>query len=119
LIFVAHSLGGLVVEEALLLASDSLHDSHHNIVHATSGIIFLGTPNHGSSNDITRVLEYCASLGTGKRRFVAGSHPFAELSSQLGHIHKAFQEYRTRKLTQFHIISFFEELPIPGFGLVS
>lgn len=118
MIFVGHSLGGLVVKQALLLASESLHDSYHDILNATSGIVFLGTPHRGSSNDIARVLQYHEFVGTRKGELNARG-PFAELSLQLGHIQEAFQEFHTQKLLKFQIISFFEELPVPGFGLVS
>ncbi|KAE8440915.1 hypothetical protein EG329_006312 [Mollisiaceae sp. DMI_Dod_QoI] len=118
LIFVAHSLGGLIVKQALLLASNSLHDGYHEILKATAGIVFMGTPHCGNSDDITRVLQYCASIGTEKEITIAGSHSFAELSAQLGAAHKEFQEFYTRELPQFQIVSFLEELPIPGFGLV-
>jgi len=48
LIFVCHSLGGLVVKEALIL---SLHDQRYkNIREMTSAIIFLGTPHEGSDH---------------------------------------------------------------------
>lgn len=119
LIFVAHSLGGLVVKQALLLASVSLHDRHRKILDATSGIVFFGTPHRGSSNDIARVLQYSASIGARVNRSNIRSYPFLEFSSQLGRIQEAFQEFQSRKVPEFQIISFFEELPIPGFGLVS
>lgn len=119
MIFVAHSLGGLIVEQALLLASDSLHDSHHKILDATSGIVFFGTPHRGSSNDIARVLQYSVSIGVRAKGLNTRSNSLVEFSSQLGHIQEAFQEFHTRKLPKFHITSFFEELPLPGFGLVS
>ena len=47
LIFLAHSLGGIIVKDALSL---SLNDQTHlnEILPATTGVIFLGTPHHGS-----------------------------------------------------------------------
>jgi len=48
LIFVAHSLGGLVCKEVILLAKDS-PEPHHNILyHSVKGIVFMGTPHNGS-----------------------------------------------------------------------
>lgn len=50
LIFVAHSLGGLVVKDALQKAREDDDDGRYwPIFEATYGIIFLGTPHHGSS----------------------------------------------------------------------
>ncbi len=47
LIFLAHSLGGIIVKDALSLSQNDL--THLNeILPATKGVIFLGTPHHGS-----------------------------------------------------------------------
>jgi len=51
ILFVAHSLGGLLVKRALLYSSDLRsphHEDHRSIYVSTYGIIFLGTPHHGS-----------------------------------------------------------------------
>jgi hypothetical protein len=45
--FIAHSMGGLVVEQALLL-SIGAEQSLHSVAKATSGILFMGTPHEGS-----------------------------------------------------------------------
>ncbi|KIV92177.1 polyubiquitin [Exophiala mesophila] len=47
LIFVAHSLGGVVVKKALILSHENSH-YYGDIVASTAGIIFLGTPHRGS-----------------------------------------------------------------------
>jgi len=52
IIFVAHSLGGIVLKEALIHAAGATRDhlSHHKAIFlSTYGIIFLGTPHQGSS----------------------------------------------------------------------
>ncbi|CZR67446.1 uncharacterized protein PAC_17345 [Phialocephala subalpina] len=118
LIFVAHSFGGLVVKQALLLASDSLDDNRRDIVNATSGIVFFGTPHRGNTGDIDRVLQYWVSIGAERRRLSSEKFVFGQLSSQLGQIQEAFLEFHTRKIPRFQIISFFEELPDPEFGVV-
>ncbi len=47
LIFLAHSLGGIIVKDALRLSQNDL--THLNeILPATKGVIFLGTPHNGS-----------------------------------------------------------------------
>jgi pimeloyl-ACP methyl ester carboxylesterase len=52
-IFVAHSLGGLVVKEALIRSSEYHHNKQNArlgaIGQATKGIVFMGTPHRGSS----------------------------------------------------------------------
>ncbi|UKZ73695.1 hypothetical protein TrVFT333_001345 [Trichoderma virens FT-333] len=47
LIFVCHSLGGIVVKKALVLAHE-LNHQYHNIVTSTIGIVFMGTPHRGA-----------------------------------------------------------------------
>ena len=52
IIFVAHSLGGILVKRALLYSSDVRsphHEEHRGIFISTYAIIFLGTPHNGSS----------------------------------------------------------------------
>lgn len=46
-IFVCHSLGGLVFKQAYLLASD--HASHRTLKKRFRGVIFMGTPHRGSA----------------------------------------------------------------------
>ncbi|ETS76726.1 hypothetical protein PFICI_12113 [Pestalotiopsis fici W106-1] len=49
IIFVAHSLGGLVVKQALNQSATSTDARKNRTLGYTRGIIFLGTPHHGSS----------------------------------------------------------------------
>lgn len=52
IIFVVHSLGGIVLKAALI-HSDSCRsgslESHHTIAISTHGIIFMGVPHHGGN----------------------------------------------------------------------
>ena len=47
IIFVCHSLGGIVVKQAMISAHRN--DNHKAILSATKGVIFMGTPHGGSS----------------------------------------------------------------------
>jgi hypothetical protein len=46
MIFVCHSLGGLILKQALCIANEQLYRYEH-LVNATSGIIFMSTPHFG------------------------------------------------------------------------
>ncbi|KAH7346139.1 hypothetical protein BKA65DRAFT_272059 [Rhexocercosporidium sp. MPI-PUGE-AT-0058] len=46
IIFIAHSLGGLVVKRAILLCPTN--DDWHAIKSATKGVVFMGTPHMGA-----------------------------------------------------------------------
>lgn len=51
IIWVCHSLGGILVKEALLYSNDlrtEHHEDHRSIYVSTYGIIFLGTPHTGA-----------------------------------------------------------------------
>ncbi|KAF5228483.1 hypothetical protein FAUST_11030 [Fusarium austroamericanum] len=48
LVFIAHSLGGLVYKEAILLSRNNPKPHLRGIFDCTKGIIFLGTPHKGS-----------------------------------------------------------------------
>ncbi|KAK3986791.1 ankyrin repeat domain-containing protein 17 [Cladorrhinum sp. PSN332] len=48
IIFVAHSLGGLVCKQAILLSRDNPERHLKDIFNCTIGIIFMGTPHRGS-----------------------------------------------------------------------
>ncbi|KAJ9646807.1 hypothetical protein H2204_000499 [Knufia peltigerae] len=100
IIFVAHSMGGLVVKKAYLLAQ---HDkSCEELARSISGIIFLSTPHHGSSlaDTLDLILQ---SILQQKRSFIK------ELqinSSAIEDINEGFRHV-AQKLS---IISFYEEL---------
>ncbi|KAM5452137.1 hypothetical protein MaudCBS49596_003491 [Microsporum audouinii] len=48
LIFVTHSLGGLVCKAAILLSRNNPEHHLQNIFNTTKGIVFMGTPHKGS-----------------------------------------------------------------------
>ncbi|KFY07934.1 hypothetical protein V492_06687 [Pseudogymnoascus sp. VKM F-4246] len=111
LIFVAHSLGGLVVKMALLEAK---HDKRYEeILISTSAILFMGTPHHGAEH--TGILEYAERLvawATWKR--AAASELTEELkifSNTIVDINRNFRP------TTIEIVDFYElvetRLPLP------
>jgi hypothetical protein len=51
IVFICHSLGGIIVKKALILAHERSSDSDfQNILISTKGIAFLGVPHAGSSS---------------------------------------------------------------------
>lgn len=59
-IFVVHSLGGLVVKQALRHACDLGNPDWKSIAQNTRGIVFLATPHSGS--DLANYLKYLGTL---------------------------------------------------------
>ncbi|RSL42482.1 hypothetical protein CEP54_015468 [Fusarium duplospermum] len=66
LIFLAHSLGGIVAKEMLALSSTSQSDELSNIVKSTTAVIFLGTPHRGSP-DLSALGTWAKSVLSGLR----------------------------------------------------
>ncbi|KAK0704899.1 hypothetical protein B0H67DRAFT_363684 [Lasiosphaeris hirsuta] len=60
IIFVAHSLGGLVCKDALLAARSSPEEHLRRVFEQTCGVLFLGTPHSGAS--LATVAEKTARL---------------------------------------------------------
>ena len=76
IIFVAHSLGGLVVQQSLALSLASAEKHIRPVQERTVGIVFMGTPHPGSN------LEAWASLGIGMTQMLKS--PNKELLTVLG-----------------------------------
>jgi predicted alpha/beta hydrolase family esterase len=60
IIFVTHSLGGLLVKQMFRTASDRQDKEWKNIVKKTRGIVFLATPHSGSN--ITNWVDYIGKI---------------------------------------------------------
>lgn len=68
IIFVGHSLGGLVIKEALIRASEYHSNGQHpdlGAIHScTKGVVFLGTPHRGSGKaSIGEIVSNIAKIG--------------------------------------------------------
>ncbi|KAK8075532.1 hypothetical protein PG997_010195 [Apiospora hydei] len=50
IIFLAHSLGGIIVKEMLAHCDNSENERHQNIVASTAAIMFFATPHRGSKD---------------------------------------------------------------------
>jgi hypothetical protein len=117
IIFVAHSLGGIIVKEALR-QSRGLRDYRENqaqIFESTFGIIFFGTPHRGASlaewGEIARRLAAAFGFDTNKQ-LLKGSQPDSE---RLEEIREEFSKMLYEKNWKIH--SFQESvgiLSIPG-----
>ncbi|KAK3293858.1 uncharacterized protein B0H64DRAFT_417972 [Chaetomium fimeti] len=107
-IFVAHSLGGLLVKEALRRSESSEEAEFKDIVKSTKGVIFLGTPHRGSPGmaDLGQTVRTIAStilrvdsnaallraLGTDSPELELGRESFTTLWRKYNFRVKTFQE---------------------------
>jgi protein SERAC1 len=65
IIFVAHSLGGLLVKSLLQTSYDNFSVEHRSIAQATRGVVFFATPNSGSrlATHVARLIGALGLLG--------------------------------------------------------
>lgn len=114
IIFIAHSLGGLVVKDALKKSRDAAGESadFRSIFESTRGIVFLGTPHRGSR---------AATLGTLVARMVRVFNRDANVSllcsieedSEI--LERISDDFlTTRAAGDIRVCSFVEELGIYG-----
>ncbi|KAK3339690.1 Alpha/Beta hydrolase protein [Lasiosphaeria hispida] len=120
LIFVAHSLGGLVCKRVLLLSQNNPESHLRNIFGCVTGIIFLGTPHRGSwMADWARMPA--SALGVVKSTNTTLLEVLRTDSQFLRSIHDDFSAMiRRLQLSgrRIEITCFFEELPMPVVGKV-
>lgn len=118
----SHTLSWLTTAQALV-ASRQRRESHlQKILQCTRGIIFLGTPHHGSG--LARWAKMLAkSMGFFKQTDPKILQVLQNDSEVIARIQDSFHAMvRARnqdKMQPIEITYFFEELPLPGIGDVS
>ncbi|KAM0352928.1 hypothetical protein ACHAPU_001812 [Fusarium lateritium] len=121
IIFVCHSLGGLVCQDALVLATQSPEQHLEDIANFARGIVFLGTPHYGSS--LAEIGELVSrSFNTLRETNSDIVRVLTPDSAILARIQDSFHALlRTRRQDESSMIEitcFFEELPTKRLGLV-
>ncbi|KAK0627946.1 hypothetical protein B0T14DRAFT_563709 [Immersiella caudata] len=94
LVFVAHSLGGIVVKKALVIAHEAQH-VYGDVLRSTKGIVFMGTPHRGGSGMVPWAVLWSnlvniATLGQAMRKDLlknlkSDSAVLQEISRQFTH----------------------------------
>ncbi|KAI3336670.1 hypothetical protein HD806DRAFT_542484 [Xylariaceae sp. AK1471] len=117
LIFIAHSLGGIVTKEMLARSAASSEDRLKNIVESTAAVIFLGTPHRGSPGLATLGL-WASSFLNGAFRMKTNSAILDALglkTTDLERSQDAFSEVWNRY--DFRVKTFQEGLDLTGFNI--
>ncbi|KAH0544912.1 hypothetical protein FGG08_000992 [Glutinoglossum americanum] len=117
IVFVCHSLGGLALVEAGQRPEDHLR----SILYSTRGILFLGTPHHGSG--LAEWAEKLSrSIGVLKQtnsEIVAVLRSDSEVLARIqSSFHTMIRSRSKDGLQPIEITCFYEELPLPGVGVV-
>ncbi|KAI4212781.1 MAG: hypothetical protein LQ351_004483 [Letrouitia transgressa] len=105
LIFVGHSMGGLVIKRAYILANQK--EEFHSIARRVQAIFFLATPHRGA--DLAQLLTKILNLTSGARPFVADLHRNS-LATQS--INDEFPQYSQN----LQLFSFYETITT-GYGV--
>ena len=118
IIFVAHSLGGLVAQDALCSSKASPERHLQQVGSSTSGVIFLGTPHCGSDHAAWGALG--ATIAKPFKR--ANSNIVSVLKSNsetLARIQDGFRTILRERNDDLTVACFYEELPAPVGGMVN
>ncbi|KAJ0414986.1 hypothetical protein BJY00DRAFT_294203 [Aspergillus carlsbadensis] len=112
IIFIAHSLGGIIVKEALVQAK--LGVIYDSIRTATYGIAFFGTPHRGShmakmGETVAKAVR--AFLRTPSNTFL---NALKENDLYANELSANFQKL----LEDYHYINFYETLPLRSLGMI-
>ncbi|KAH7466543.1 hypothetical protein FOMA001_g16824 [Fusarium oxysporum f. sp. matthiolae] len=112
IIFICHSLGGLVVKQALLLEKPEFQDA----INSTRGLVFFATPHRGATGDAVEIGFILADIARAMRRETSNTLPeLLEKNSRLADtLSRSFAEKRD----QFHIISVYETRPMKPYGII-
>ncbi|KAE8381533.1 lipa and NB-ARC domain protein [Aspergillus bertholletiae] len=116
IIFVGHSLGGLVIKQALLNAQED--PKYTSIRTGTYGLVFFGTPHHG-----TKGVEL-GKIAAKVAKFVSKGHASNDLLDCLEHNSLFTRQMSSRfchQLEDYRVISFIEgkEVLLAGSGPAS
>ena len=114
IVFVAHSLGGIIVKETLR-QSETSHQklNYRSIYESTQATIFLGCPHRGSGNaSLALVVANMSRLAlqAPNKPLIKSVESRSEILDICG---RAFAEYTTH-MSHIKVYSFFEEKPMSG-----
>ncbi|MCJ1357195.1 MAG: hypothetical protein MMC33_007191 [Icmadophila ericetorum] len=118
LIFVVHSLGGLVLKKALCLSEVSFEKRYKQAHCYTTAIVFMGTPHKGSS--LSSYAKTLAQISKALfRRTNASLVKLLETKSpELADVEESFGIWLRKKGVDVNISCFYEELELPFVGQV-
>ncbi|TIA08966.1 WD40 repeat-like protein [Aureobasidium pullulans] len=108
LVFIAHSMGGLVLKRACILLKTN--DRYLQTRKRLHSFYFLGTPHRGA--ELANILGKILSISFGTKRYVEGLKPHSELIASLN------DQFRLH-YKGIHIETFYETQPVIRAGLRS
>jgi len=108
-VFVGHSMGGLIIKKMLVTAQGSQDETRRQLGENTKGVVFYSTPHRGSKMaDLNSIVKYFFSPSVEVQELEADSPTLLELNS-------CFKTYVEKFKTK--VISFGETLPTKQLGV--
>jgi protein SERAC1 len=80
LLFITHSLGGLVVKQMLRKSSESANSKRRRVCGQTCGVVFIGTPHQGAQLASSLQRLFSIALSQQVRSLAYASSPLIDLS---------------------------------------
>ncbi|KAL4813075.1 hypothetical protein BDW67DRAFT_117571 [Aspergillus spinulosporus] len=112
IIFICHSLGGIVVKEALVQAK--LGHTYHSIQMATYGIAFFGTPHRGS-----QLAKLGETVAKAVRAFLrTPNNTFINALKENDLYANELSANFSQLLEDYKYINFYETLPLRSLGII-
>jgi len=114
LLFVCHSLGGVVLKEALVMSSKVTEVKHKKLLEVatvTYGLVFMGVPNLGlKHNQLETVVKGRRNEGFVRDLLVRSD---GEASQFLSYLTSEFSDLDERRSLPFEIVSYYETISSP------
>ena len=114
LLFICHSLGGVVLKEALVMSSKATEAKHKKLLEVTTvtyGLVFMGVPNLGlNHNQLETVVK-----GRPNEEFIKDLlvRSDGEASQFLSYLTSEFSGLDKRRRLPFEIVSYYETVSSP------
>ncbi|KAL7948816.1 hypothetical protein V8C42DRAFT_312410 [Trichoderma barbatum] len=106
IILIGHSLGGLIIKQALISLSSSTNPDDQKLIRAVYGVIFFGTPHDGM--DVSSLIPM---VGDGPNRFLIES--ISRINSQIISIQQREFHNALGKKGDSEVFCFYETLESP------
>ncbi|KAK4888605.1 hypothetical protein LTR27_012500 [Elasticomyces elasticus] len=111
IVFICHSLGGIVVKKALIVAHNRSPSYYKDILDSVQGIVFMGVPHAGAGIArlgalFSKLLQMATAGRTTNSDLVSflkkGSKPLSDISGQAIHRLSALQVYSFYELETYY-----------------
>ena len=121
IIFVVHSLGGLVLKRALIASANTLEDHKKKILESTFAIAFLGTPHHGAvkAQWVALANSLIALFKNVNKNIVTALTPNSEVLAEIESDYSTLIRKRSQEQKEeIKLVCFYEEVEVRGIGFI-